>query len=104
MNILAIVEDSASQYQLARFSILGRLYIVMITRVCERSLTKARGCVLRRSFVRAWCRRRCLCCLLNGQNIDDLAGQTINGDERGEYTNIFVGILVNLLYKSFTKY
>jgi hypothetical protein len=50
MNILAIVEDSASQYQLARFSILGRLYIVMITRVCERSLTKARGCVLRRSF------------------------------------------------------
>jgi hypothetical protein len=41
---------------------------------------------------------------LNGQNIDDLAGQTINGDGRGEYTNIFVGILVNLLYKSFTKY
>ncbi len=39
---------------------------------------------------------------LNGQNIDDLAGQTINGDERGEYTNIFVGILINLLYKSFT--
>ena len=41
---------------------------------------------------------------LNGQNIDDLAGQTINGDERGEYTNIVVGILVNHLYKSFTKY
>ena len=91
MNILAIVEDAASQYQLARFSILGRLYIVMITRVCERSLTKARGCVLRRSFVRAWCRRHCLCCLLNGQNIDDLAGQSINGDGRGEYTNILWG-------------
>jgi len=28
---------------------------------------------------------------LNGQNIDDLAGQTINGDERGEYTNILWG-------------
>ena len=92
MNILAIVEDSASQYQLARFSILGRLYIVMLTRVCERSLTKARGCVLRRIFVRAWCRRR-LCCLLNGQNIDDLAGQTINGDGRGEYTNILWGFI-----------
>jgi hypothetical protein len=40
---------------------------------------------------------------LNGQNIDDLAGQTINGDERGEYTNIFFlwGFLVNLIYKSF---
>lgn len=49
MNILAIVEDAASQYQLARFSILGRLYIVMLTRVCERSRTKAGGCVLRRS-------------------------------------------------------
>ena len=51
MNILAIVEDAASQYQLARFSILGRLYIVMLTRLCERSRTKARGCVLRRSFL-----------------------------------------------------
>jgi adenylyl- and sulfurtransferase ThiI len=95
MNILAIVEDSASQYQLARFSILGRLYIVMITRVCERSLTKARGCVLRRSFVRAVCHRR-LCCLLNGQNIDDLAGQTINGYGRGEYTNILWGFYLVL--------
>jgi hypothetical protein len=28
---------------------------------------------------------------LNGQNIDDLAGQTINGDGRGEYTNILWG-------------
>ncbi len=75
----------------------------MLTRVCERSLTKARGCVLRRSC----CARRvpqALIVFLNGQNIDDLAGQTINGDGRGEYTNIFVGILVNLLYKSFTKY
>ena len=53
--------------------------------------------------VRAGCRRRCLCCLLNGQNIDDLAGQTINGDGRGERSvhKYFVGILVNLLYKSF---
>jgi hypothetical protein len=49
MNILAIVEDAASQYQLVRFSILGRLYIVMLTRVCERSRTKARGFFLRRS-------------------------------------------------------
>jgi hypothetical protein len=29
---------------------------------------------------------------LNGQNIDDLAGQTINGDGRGEYTNILWGL------------
>jgi hypothetical protein len=38
---------------------------------------------------------------LNGQNIDDLAGQTTNGDERGEYTNILWRFLVNLFYKSF---
>ncbi len=53
--------------------------------------------------VRAVCRGR-LCCLLNGQNIDDLAGQSINGDGRGECTvhKYFVGILVYLLYKSFS--
>ena len=91
MNILAIVEDAASQYQLARFSILGRLYIVMLTRVCERSRTKKEAVFCVVVIVRAGCRRRCLCCLLNGQNIDDLDGQTINGDGRGEYTNILWG-------------
>ncbi len=90
MNILAIVEDAASQYQLVRFSILRRLYIVRLTHVCERSRTKAGGCVLRRSC----CARsvpQALIVFLNGQNIDDLAGQTINGDGRGEYTNILWG-------------
>ena len=87
MNILAIVEDAASQYQLARFSILRRLYIVMLTRVCERSPTTARGCVLRRSCLCAHCAAGDCVAFLNGQNSDDLAGQTINGDGRGEYTN-----------------
>ncbi len=103
MNILAIVEDAASQYQLARFSILRRLYIVMITRVCERSRTKAGGCVLRRSCCARSVPRALIVLPFKWPNIDDLAGQTINGDGRGERSvhKYFVGILVNLLYKSF---
>ena len=44
MNILAKVEDAASQNKLARFSILGRRYIVRL-RACVRGRSQQREAV-----------------------------------------------------------